>query len=195
MRRKTSRSGFAHGSSQIASTRESCSGYLRVHVTLTSVTTHVRMMSFDYRASKIVRAKGPCLDGQAILAAPGADQDLLGGRPCWLSWRAAGASRRVARRIPTSQLERWVAVRAAACAVEPASAKRDSICSSVGFGHPELGGKAVYPFPIHRAYFDLGHLPEGRCSSPVTGGNTVFPSRLPTGSSAQAGLPCIHTRD
>ena len=177
MRRKTSRSGFAHGSSQIASTRESCSGYLRVHVSPTSVTTHVRIMSFDYCASKIVRAKGPCLDGQAILAAPAADQDLLVGA------LAGSVGGQLEPRGESLDGDTRFCRRDAGDTDKPAregggSALRGMRCRTgerqkgldllIGWlGHPELGSQAVYPFPrgghIHRAYYELGHLLEGRC--------------------------------
>ena len=94
MRRVTSRSRFPRRPSHLASACALRSCSLRVHVTSISVIRHVPIKSLDYHLGEMIRAKGPCLGGQAVLAASAEDQDLLAGVP---SWRAVEASRRVAR--------------------------------------------------------------------------------------------------
>ena len=149
MRRVTSRSRFPRRPSHLASACALRSCSLRVHVTSISVIRHVPIKSLDYHLGEMIRAKGPCLGGQAVLAASAEDQDLLAGVPSWRAVEASRASRSMATHAsagarpatPTSQHERGAAVRSAACAAEPASAKRDSISSSVGSGTPSSAAR------------------------------------------------------
>jgi hypothetical protein len=91
-------------------------------------------MSFDYRASKIVRAKGPCLDGQAILAAPAADQDLLVGA------LAGSVGGQLEPRGESLDGDTRFCRRDAGDTDKPAR-ERDSISSSVGSATPNSAAR------------------------------------------------------